>query len=109
MAIHCTLPSGRLRMAYDNTATMGISTCEKTTQVMGDARRLEDDEPEVVLDEVNQRRDGEARVAIPRNASRRSSRIASRHERCALSAFRARRVREHGGGEEQFQDLGLRG
>ena len=40
MAIHCTLPSGRLRMAYDNTATMGISTCEKTTQVMGDARRL---------------------------------------------------------------------
>ena len=40
MAIHWTRVNGRRRIRNESTATIGISTWEKTTQVMGDASSL---------------------------------------------------------------------
>ena len=40
MASHCVLEIGRFRSHQDMIATTGISTCAKTTQVIGDVKRF---------------------------------------------------------------------
>ena len=106
MAIHLTRVMGRRRIRNESTATMGISTWEKTTHVIG-GELFQDDEADVILHEVDERGDGESEVALVRERLANLGEEVGGPRGVALVAT-LDDARERRDGEDELEELSLR-